>query len=73
MSNVLFKGEVPVIFFSLNFMSILYNDVPVMLLAMNQRSISVQALIEAWSCLAVQMLKSVRLLIKIKYLHKCFF
>lgn len=53
-------------------MSILYNDVPVMLLAMNQHSISVQALIEAWSCLAVQMLKSVRLLIKIKYLHKCF-
>lgn len=53
-------------------MSILCNDVPVMLLAMNQHSISVQALIEAWSCLAVQMLKSVRLLIKIKDLHKCF-
>lgn len=60
-------------FFSLNFMRILYNDVPVMLLAMNQQSIYVHALIEAWSCLAVQMLKSVRLLIKIKYLHKCFF
>lgn len=72
MSNVLFKGEDPVTFFSLNFMSVLCNDVPVMLLAMNQHSISVQALIEAWSCLAVQMLKSVRLLIKIKDLHKCF-
>lgn len=62
-----------VFFFPLNFMSSLYNGVPVMLLAMNQQSIYVHVLIEVWSFLAVQMLKSVRLLIKIKYLHQCFF
>lgn len=73
----LFEGEVAGFgfgFFSFfNIRSVLYNDVPVMLLAMNQQSVYVHALIEAWSCLAVQMLKSVRLLIKIKYLPKCFF